>query len=160
VNDSKKLSDRRRREYYRIILDTAVSISLGIVESGEIDERGMSEAVRSSFTRAESGLDPVPDIVLIDGLPVRSLISQNRKFLVKGDSRSLSIAAASIVAKVTRDNIMIKTESLYPGYGFTSNKGYGTPEHLKALERLGPSPIHRMSFSPMKDDPQLRLGLF
>jgi len=160
VNDSKKLTDKRRREYYRNILETAVSVSLDIVESSEIDEIGMSEAIRLSFLRAESGLDPVPDMVLIDGLLVRSLENQKRTFLVKGDSRSLSIAAASIVAKVTRDGIMIKAESLYPGYDLASNKGYGTPDHLRALERLGPSPIHRMSFSPMKDDPQLRLGLF
>jgi ribonuclease HII len=160
VNDSKKLSPGRRRELYGIIIDTALSVATGSVEPGEIDEFGMSESVRLSFTRAESGLDVRPDITLIGGLPVKSLVGPGRMFFVRGDSRSLSIAAASIVAKVVRDGIMIKADSIYPGYGFARNKGYGTPAHFRALEHLGPSPIHRMSFSPLREDSQPDLGLF
>ena len=96
------------------------------------------------------------DLFLIDGLPVRNL-NISAEFIVKGDSKSLSIAAASIIAKVTRDNIMIEADRKYPGYGFASNKGYGSKKHIEAIRKLGPCPIHRMSFAPMKNDTQLRL---
>ncbi len=115
----------------------------------------MAEAVRLSFTRAAGALNLTVDLYLIDGLPVKKL-NIPAEFIVKGDSKSLSIAAASIIAKVTRDDIMIEADRKYPGYGFASNKGYGTRDHIEAIRKLGPSPIHRMSFAPMKNDSQLR----
>ncbi len=155
VNDSKKLSDSKRRQLFPVIIEESEHYSTGIVESTEIDMVGMAEAVRLSFSRAALALGKPVDIFLIDGLPVRNL-NIPAEFIVKGDSKSLSIAAASIIAKVTRDDIMIKADRKYPGYGFASNKGYGSAEHMEAIRKLGPSPIHRISFAPMKNDAQLR----
>ena len=153
VNDSKKLSGSRRRRLFPMIIEESEYCSTGIVESSEIDTVGMAEAVRLPFTRAAMGLPA--DLFLIDGLPVKNL-NIPAEFIVKGDSKSLSIAAASIIAKVTRDDIMIEADLKYPGYGFASNKGYGSAGHMEAIRRLGPCPIHRMSFAPMKNDAQLR----
>lgn len=155
VNDSKKLSAGKRKRLLSEILEKSYCYSTGIVENTEIDNTGMTEAVRLSFARAAEALGRHPDLFLIDGLPVKNL-NFPAEFIVKGDSKSLSIAAASIIAKVTRDKIMIKADSKYPGYGFASNKGYGTRAHMEAIMKLGPSPIHRMSFAPMKNDAQLR----
>ncbi|MCD4701856.1 MAG: ribonuclease HII [Candidatus Aegiribacteria sp.] len=155
VNDSKKLSDSKRRQLFPVIIEESKYFSTGIVESTEIDTVGMAEAVRLSFTRTAGALGIPVDLFLIDGLPVKNL-NIPAEFIVKGDSKSLSIAAASIIAKVTRDDIMIEADRKYPGYGFASNKGYGTKDHIKAISKLGPSPIHRMSFAPMKNDIQLR----
>ncbi len=155
VNDSKKLSDSKRRQLFPVIIEESECFSTGIVEFSEIDSSGMVEAVRLSFTRAAGALSIPVDLFLIDGLPVENL-NIPAEFIVKGDSRSLSIAAASIIAKVTRDDIMIEADRKYPGYGFASNKGYGTRDHIEAIRKLGPSPIHRMSFAPMKNDMQLR----
>jgi ribonuclease HII len=158
VNDSKKLSDRRRRALLADILAVCESFGTGLVEPAEIDAMGMSLAGRTAFRRAADAAGPGIDLFLVDGLPVKGLGS-GFMYFVKGDSSSLCIAAASILAKVTRDRIMIRAEAEYPGYGFAVNKGYGTPDHMEALARLGPSPIHRMSFSPLRDDPQMRLDL-
>jgi ribonuclease HII len=155
VNDSKKLSAGKRRKLYSVITGEAEHYAVGIVEPSELDCSGMTEAVRLSFSRAAEGLGITPDLFLIDGLPVKNL-GLPAEFIVKGDSKSLSIAAASIIAKVTRDDIMIEADRKYPGYGFASHKGYGTRDHLEAISRLGPSPIHRMSFAPMKNEGQLR----
>lgn len=156
VTDSKKLSDKKRRTLFPEIIRIAIGYSTGIVEHSEIDEVGMTESVRLAFYRAAQAIDIQDALYLVDGLPIRNLHLQSR-FIVKGDSKSLSIAAASIIAKVTRDDIMIKAESEFPGYGFASNKGYGSREHMKAIEKLGPSPIHRMSFAPMKYEKQIRI---
>ncbi len=155
VNDSKKLSDARRRRLFSIITEESECWSTGIVEHHEIDSSGMSEAIRLSFVRVAEALGEHADMFLIDGLPVKNL-NIPAEFVIKGDSRSLSIAAASIIAKVTRDDIMIRADLKYPGYGFASNKGYGTKRHIEAIRKLGPSPIHRMSFAPMKNDRQMR----
>lgn len=156
VNDSKKLSAAKRRRLILEIFEESDCYSTGIVDPSEIDSAGMTEAVRLSFVRAAEALRSHPDQFLIDGLPVKNL-QFSAEFIVKGDSKSLSIAAASIIAKVTRDDIMIKADRKYPGYGFASNKGYGTRAHMEAILKLGPSPIHRMSFAPMKNNAQLRL---
>lgn len=155
VTDSKKLSSRKRMILFDEIINRAAGYSIGIVEASEIDETGMTEAVRLAFSRAAGSLDLKVNLYLVDGLPVRDL-DLPAKFIVRGDSKSLSIAAASIIAKVSRDRMMIEADVIYPGYGFASHKGYGTRRHLEALRRLGPSPIHRMSFAPLKNDTQLR----
>ena len=157
VNDSKQLSDSKRRRLFAEIIQESLRYSTGIVQPSEIDNTGMTEAVRLSFTRASEALGGNPDIYLIDGLPLKNL-NLPAEFVVKGDSKSLSIAAASIIAKVTRDDIMLSADRKYPGYGFASNKGYGTKDHMAAIRKLGPSPIHRMSFAPMKNDNQFRFN--
>lgn len=158
VDDSKKLSGRRRGVLLEEILSVCVSWGTGRVEPAEIDAMGMTRSVKAAFLRAREALGPGVDLCLVDGLPVPGL-GEGFAYFVKGDASSLSIAAASILAKVTRDRIMLLADREYPGYGFASHKGYGTPEHLAAIARLGPSPIHRMSFAPLRDDPQPRLPL-
>ncbi|MBD3279034.1 MAG: ribonuclease HII [Candidatus Aegiribacteria sp.] len=158
VDDSKKLSSAKREELYGRIAETSDSFSTGVVQPKEIDRLGMSLSVKLAFDRAADDLGLQVDLFLVDGLPVRNL-EFKAEFIVKGDSKSLSIAAASIIAKVSRDRMMQKAHKLYPEYGFDSNKGYGTRRHLEAIRRSGPCPIHRMSFSPMSRRNQLRLPL-
>ncbi|MCK5841507.1 MAG: ribonuclease HII [Candidatus Sabulitectum sp.] len=148
LNDSKKLTDRSRRRLKPEIESAAVALSVGIVSSSEIDRNRMAWAVRTSFKRAMAPLIIPTDVFLIDGNSVSGLEAPCR-FLVKGDSRSLSIAAASVIAKVTRDDIMLKASEEFPEYGFDRHKGYGTAAHITVLEKIGPSPIHRMSFAPL-----------
>ena len=148
LNDSKKLTDRSRRRLDPIIRCEAEAVSVGIVDPSEIDQNRMAWAVRTSFKRAMAPLLDLADVFLIDGTSVTGLEAPSR-FLVRGDSKSLSIAAASVVAKVARDDIMIKAHQEYPGYGFDRHKGYGTAAHIEALRKIGPSPIHRMSFAPL-----------
>ena len=160
LNDSKKLSDKKRRHLLEVIEENALHISTGIVTAAEIDRNRMSWAIRTSFRRAIKPLLEFADFFLIDGNSVPGLEAPAR-FLVKGDSRSLSIASASIVAKVTRDDIMLKEHERYPQYFFHSNKGYGTAAHIQAIESHGPSPSHRMSFEPLKSMfPTGQLNLF
>lgn len=158
VRDSKTLPFERREELYLRITDRARYFATGIVDPEDIDGMGMAEAIRLSFVRAAFSLVSSTDMFIIDGLPVMGL-GIPAEFVVRGDSRSLSVAAAGIVAKVTRDRIMMEADSIYPGYGFRTNMGYGTREHLDALVRLGPCAIHRRSFSPLRRDDQLRLPL-
>ena len=145
LTDSKKLSDKRRRELYPIIMEQAVSYGIGLASHEEIDEINILQATFLAMERALEQLKVRPDLALIDGnrqkdfgLPVETV--------VKGDSLSASIAAASVLAKVTRDDIMIAMAQEHPGYGFEIHKGYGTKAHYAALEKLGPSPIHRTTF--------------
>lgn len=158
VDDSKKLSSAKREELYGRIAEIADAFSTGVVKPEEIDRLGMGFCVKLAFARAAENLGLRVDLFLVDGLPVRNL-EFKAEFIVKGDSKSLSIAAASIIAKVSRDRMMLKAHKLYPEYGFDSNKGYGTRRHLEAIRRSGPCPIHRMSFSPMSRKNQLRLPL-
>ncbi len=148
LNDSKKLTDGRRRELLPIIRENAITFSTGVVTPSEIDENRMAWAVRTSFKRAMKPLAEKADLFLVDGNSVANL-DHPCLFIVKGDSKSLSIAAASIVAKVTRDDMMIQAARDYPDYGFEKHKGYGTRDHVAALRKQGPSPIHRMSFEPL-----------
>ena len=145
LNDSKKLSDKRRRELFPVIKEQAVAYGIGIATHEEIDEINILQATFLAMERAMANLSVKPDLALIDGnrekdfgIPVQTV--------VKGDSRSASIAAASILAKVTRDDMMLEMAEQYPGYGFEIHKGYGTKAHYAALTELGPSPIHRMTF--------------
>ncbi len=148
LTDSKKLTDKSRRQLKPVIEDFAEAVSLGIVTSSEIDRNRMAWAVRTSFRRAMDPILSQTDVFLIDGNSVAGLVAPSR-FFVKGDSKSLSIAAASVIAKVTRDDIMLKAHEEYPEYGFDRHKGYGTAAHISALKKAGPSPIHRMSFAPL-----------
>ncbi len=148
LTDSKKLTDKLRRQLKPVIEESAEAVSLGIVTPGEIDENRMAWAVRTSFKRAMKSVVDLADVFLIDGNSVTCLEAPSR-FLVKGDSKSLSIAAASVIAKVTRDDIMLKAHEEYPEYGFDRHKGYGTAAHIGVLKKVGPSPIHRMSFAPL-----------
>jgi ribonuclease HII len=152
VDDSKKLTDASRRRALPRILEVCLGHGIGIVEPAEIDSNGMSAAVREAFERAaascSSSCPTPPAVYVVDGLPVKGLSFQ-AQFVVKGDRRSLSAAAASVIAKVTRDDIMLEAHLQWPQYGFSANKGYGSPAHLRALGRFGPCPIHRMSFHPV-----------
>lgn len=145
LNDSKKLSDKRRRELFPVIKETAVAYGIGIATHEEIDQINILQATYLAMERAIQALSVKPELALIDGnrakdfgLPVETVI--------KGDSRSASIAAASILAKVTRDDMMLELADTYPQYGFEIHKGYGTKAHYAALDAHGISPIHRMSF--------------
>ena len=145
LTDSKKLSDKKRRELYPIIQEQAVAYGIGLASEAEIDEINILQATFLAMGRALSQLSIRPEIALIDGnretdfgLPVKTV--------VKGDSLSANIAAASVLAKVTRDNIMVELAKQYPAYGFEIHKGYGTKAHYEALRTYGPCPIHRNSF--------------
>ena len=145
LNDSKKLSDKKRRELYPIIKEKALAYGIAFADHKEIDEINILQATYLAMERAIAQLAVKPDIALIDGnrakdfgLPVQTV--------VHGDSLSASIAAASVLAKVTRDNLMLEMAEKYPGYGFEIHKGYGTKAHYAALEAMGACPIHRMTF--------------
>ena len=153
LNDSKKLSAIRREHYYEILqADEAVEIGVGIVEAEEIDRINILRATHHAMAEALKVIQP--QFALIDGLPVDGLPYPSQS-IVKGDSKSLSIAAASVIAKVTRDRLMSEYDTLYPCYGFADHNGYGTPAHLTALKEHGPSPIHRRSFRPVAELDQL-----
>lgn len=158
LNDSKKLTARRREALYtQLRKDERVLIGVGMAAAAEIDRLNILRATHEAMARAVLSLPSAPDFCLIDGLPVPQFPLPQRA-LVKGDARCLSIAAASIVAKVTRDRLMQDLAQQYPGYGFERHAGYGTAAHLAALRRLGPCPEHRRSFAPVA---QLLLpGLF
>ena len=145
VNDSKKLSEKRREELFDQIMDRAVAVSIGMRDQQAIDDINILNATKQAMADAIRGLDPQPDIVLIDALELDD-ISIPQRGIVKGDAKSVSIAAASIIAKVTRDRMMVDYADQYPGYSFEKNKGYGTKAHYEGLDRLGACPIHRRSF--------------
>jgi ribonuclease HII len=145
IKDSKKLTSQKRTELYYSILNKAKDVGIGIVEAKIIDRINIAEASFLAMKKAILDLKEVPDYLLVDGFKIPHLnISQLP--LIKGESKSISIAAASIIAKVYRDNIMVKYDQKYPQYLFKKNKGYGTEEHLKALLKYGPSEIHRKSY--------------
>lgn len=145
LTDSKKLSDKRRRELFPVIKEQAIAYGIGFASHEEIDRINILQATFLAMERAIAQLNVKPELALIDGnrekdfgLPVKTV--------VKGDSLSASIAAASVLAKVSRDDVMLEMAKLYPGYGFEIHKGYGTKAHYEALRNLGACPIHRMSF--------------
>lgn len=145
LNDSKKISEKKREKLYDEITKNAISYAIGRASANEIDEINILQATYEAMRRAVAGLSIVPDYVLIDGNPVTDMPFLHAS-IVKGDSLSLSIAAASIIAKVSRDRYMLEMDSIYPGYGFAVHKGYGTKAHKDAVWELGPCPIHRRSF--------------
>ncbi|MDR1774390.1 MAG: ribonuclease HII [Clostridioides sp.] len=145
VNDSKKLSESKRNELFEIIKDQALDYGIGIVGNEEIDKYNILNATYMAMKKAVNSLKNKPDYLLIDACHIPDLeIEQNP--IIKGDAKSISIAAASILAKVTRDNLMYEYDKIYPEYHFASHKGYGTREHYKAIEEFGITPIHRKTF--------------
>ena len=150
VDDSKKLSPDKRERLFDIIMAQALSVGVGSMTPADIDRINILQATRRAMLAAVLNLSQLPDCLLIDGIStIDSTIPQ--KTVKKGDSLSLSIAAASIIAKVTRDRIMIEMDAKYPGYGFAGHKGYGSEAHMDAIKRLGPSPIHRLTFGGVKE---------
>ncbi|MCL6598530.1 ribonuclease HII [Alicyclobacillus macrosporangiidus] len=161
VDDSKSLTYRQREILYERIVEEAVSVSVGYATVGEIDEMNILQAARLAMGRAVDGLEVEIGLVLTDGPhpPVFPSAARPALPVVDGDARCLSIAAASIVAKVVRDRWMKGWASRYPEYGFEHHAGYGTPEHLRALAEYGPTPLHRRSFAPVRRACQGTLGL-
>lgn len=149
VNDSKQLSHKKREELYTKILDQAVAVGVGVIDEATIDQVNIYEATKLAMKEAVSQMSRPCDYLLIDAMQLDLNVPQDK--IIKGDAKSISIACASIVAKVTRDHLMLKYHELYPGYGFDKNAGYGTKEHLEGLDKLGITPIHRKSFAPVKD---------
>ncbi|MBP1045791.1 ribonuclease HII [Enterococcus sp. BWM-S5] len=149
VNDSKQLSAKRRDELYEQIQANAVAIGIGVVCHEEIDRINIYQASKKAMTIAVEDLDFTPDYLLIDAMELDIKLPQKK--LIKGDARSISIAAASIVAKVCRDRLMEDYGKVFPGYGFERNAGYGTKEHLEGIKAIGICPIHRKTFAPVKD---------
>lgn len=145
VNDSKKLSAAKREELYEEIMEKAVAVGIGMVGPGRIDEINILQATYEAMRQAVEKLDPKPDILLNDAVTVPG-ITIPQVPIIKGDAKSLTIGAASIVAKVTRDRLMVEYDELMPEYGFAGNKGYGSAEHIRAIKEHGITPIHRKSF--------------
>ena len=145
LNDSKKLSEKRREELFLEIREKAVSYSVGIVGPERIDEINILQATYEAMCQAVSGLGVVPDLLLNDAVTIPELAIPQVP-IIKGDAKSVSIAAASILAKVTRDHLMEEYDRQFPQYGFAKHKGYGTAAHVAALREFGPCPIHRRSF--------------
>lgn len=145
IKDSKKLSAKNRELLSKIIKEKAVSYNIALLNSSEIDDRGIAWCNNEVLRRAVLGLKVSPDIVLSDGYAVKNLNIQN-EFIIKGDAKSASIACASIIAKVYRDNLMKEYSNIYAHYGFENNAGYGTEEHIHAIRKFGTCKIHRMSF--------------
>ncbi|MFS0782324.1 ribonuclease HII [Bacillus sp. 1P06AnD] len=149
LDDSKKITEKNRELYYGHIIDSGADIGIGIIESGVIDEINIYEASKKAMLEAINGLKHTPDYLLIDAMKLPVGLPQES--IIKGDAKSVSISAASIIAKVTRDHLMCEYDTTYPEYGFRNNMGYGTKEHLSALDQFGITPIHRKSFAPVKD---------
>lgn len=145
VNDSKKVSEKRREELFDIIREQAVSIGIGIRDNERIDEINILEATYEAMQDAIANMKVKPDILLNDAVTIPK-VDIKQVPIIKGDAQSFTIACASIVAKVTRDRMMCEYDSVYPGYDFASNKGYGSARHIAGLKELGPTPIHRRSF--------------
>ena len=145
LNDSKKLSDKKREELYEVILKEAVATGIGMASPARIDEINILQATYEAMRMAISNLAVQPDLLLNDAVTIPEIEIMQIP-IIKGDAKSVSIAAASILAKVTRDRLMVEYEKVFPGYDFASNKGYGTKAHIEGLKKFGPTPIHRMSF--------------
>ena len=148
LNDSKKIPKSKHKEIYEAVLQNAIAIGIGIKDNQVIDQVNIYEATKLAMMEAIGQLEPQPQHLLIDAMRLDLPISQTS--IIKGDANSLSIAAASIVAKVTRDQMMEEFDREYPGYDFAQNAGYGTSNHLAGLDQLGVTPIHRRSFEPVK----------
>ena len=149
IDDSKKLSEAKREVFFEEITAKAIDFSVGIISAEEIDRINIYEATKKVMLSAVAGLKQTPDFLLIDAMKLDTPYPYEA--IIKGDAKSISIAAASIIAKVTRDRMMKELAIQYPGYGFAQNMGYGTKEHLDAIQMVGITPYHRKSFAPIKD---------
>lgn len=145
INDSKQVSEKKREVLYDLIMEQAVAVGIGSSSHATIDEINILQATYEAMRKAIAELSVTPDLLLNDAVKIPQ-ITIKQVPIIKGDTKSISIAAASIVAKVTRDRLMVEYDKVFPGYGFASNKGYGSADHIKALKKLGPSPIHRKTF--------------
>lgn len=145
LNDSKQLSEKKREELYEVIMDQAIATGLGFVSPERIDEINILQATYEAMRQAINNLSVKPDILLNDAVTIPK-VDIRQVPIIKGDAKSISIAAASIIAKVTRDRLMVQYDEIMPDYGFASNKGYGAAIHIEALKKYGPTPIHRRSF--------------
>ena len=147
VNDSKKVSEKKREKLYDLILDEAISYGIGIIDQNEIDEINILNATKKGLTKSINELKVKPDLILVDALTHIDTNGIPYESIIKGDAKSYSIAAASIIAKVTRDRIMREWDKIYPQYGFGKHKGYGTSAHISAIKEYGLCPLHRKSFT-------------
>lgn len=145
INDSKKLTAKKREELYSVIMDQAVAVGIGMVSPQRIDEINILQATYEAMRQAIQNLSVTPDILLNDAVTIPD-VSIRQVPIIKGDAKSISIGAASIVAKVTRDRLMEEYDAILPGYGFASNKGYGSAAHIAAIKANGPTPVHRRTF--------------
>lgn len=145
VNDSKKVSEKRREELFDIIMEKAIAVGIGIRDNERIDEINILEATYEAMQDAIGKMEVKPDILLNDAVTIPK-VDIKQVPIIKGDAKSFTIACASIVAKVTRDRMMVEYDAIYPGYDLASNKGYGSARHIAGLKELGPTPIHRRSF--------------
>ena len=145
INDSKQLSAKKREELYDLIMEQAIAVGVGSVPPARIDDINILQATYEAMRQAIANLSVVPDILLNDAVTIPKITIKQIP-IIKGDAKSISIAAASIVAKVTRDRLMIAYDKIFPFYGFAGNKGYGSMEHIEVLKKIGPSIIHRRSF--------------
>ena len=146
VNDSKKVSEKKREKLYDEITSTAIAWSVGIIDQREIDEINILNATKKGLTTSLTELEQKPDIILVDALTKIDTLGIPYRSIIKGDAKSYSIAAASIIAKVTRDRIMRQWDEIYPEYGFEKHKGYGTKAHIEGSKEYGICPLHRKSF--------------
>jgi len=151
IDDSKLLSPDDRERLYARIMERALAVHVAVVEVEEIDRINIFHATMTGMTRALCGLDPAPRRALIDGNRLPPSLPCPAEAVIGGDGIVTAIGAASIIAKVTRDRLLVELDAIHPGYGFAQHKGYSTPEHLAALRRLGPCPQHRRTFAPVRD---------
>ena len=146
VNDSKKVSEKKREKLYDLITDEAITYGVGIIDQKEIDRINILNATKEGLTMAVKELNPKPDLIIVDALSKIDTEGIPYKSIIKGDAKCYSIACASIIAKVTRDRIMRQWDEVYPQYGFIKHKGYGTAAHISAIKEYGLCPLHRLSF--------------
>ena len=146
INDSKKVSESKREKLYDIILQEAISYGIGIIYQDEIDEINILQATKKGLHEAVMKMEIKPNVILVDALTGIDTLGIPYKSIIKGDAKSYSIGAASIIAKVTRDRIMREWDKIYPEYGFAGHKGYGTAKHIEAIKKYGLTPIHRKTF--------------
>lgn len=149
LNDSKKLTEKKREQLYEVLVNEAISYGIGIISPKRIDEVNIYQATKEAMYEAINNLNPKPEHVLIDAMPLDLDVPSTS--IIKGDAKSLSIAAASVIAKVTRDRMMIELDKKYPEYGFASHKGYPTKKHIEAVKQYGVLDFYRFTFSPISD---------